>query len=377
MARGRISSKADYDVIVLGGGPAGSAAALTLAQQNVERILLVEATRYAAARIGESVPPDVGSLLDRLGVLDAFLADNHVPCLGSCASWGTDQLGYNDYMLHGRGNGWHLDRARFDRFLACKAAERGVALRIATRYRACERRPEGGFRLKLSAESGGADTVTARFVVDATGTTSSFVRNLGVRRRFLDQLLCVTGFFERANTGPALRLTMLEATEYGWWYAAALPNERMIAAVASDPHIVKQMRLREPGQWLSRLAATRHIAGVATGWSLVAGSLRARAAPSSLLDQVVGDGWLAAGDTAASFDPISSQGIRKALSDGIRAGEAIAAYFCGNDAKLSECQSETIQGFQRFARGRTHFYRLENRWPNAPFWTARRPGRAA
>lgn len=377
MARDGVPSTADYDVVVLGGGPAGSATALSLAQQNMERILLVEATRYDAIRIGESVPPDVGSLLDRLGLLDGFLVDNHVPCLGSCASWGADRLGYNDYVRRGRGNGWHLDRARFDRFLADTAAERGVALRLATRYRACERRPEGGFRLKLSADRGPVDMVTARFVVDATGTTSSFARDLGVRRRFLDQLLCVMGFFERADAGPVLQLTMLEATEYGWWYAAALPKARMIAAVASDPRIIKQMGLRKPEQWLSRLAATRHIAGVAMGWSLLAGSLMTRAAPSSLLDRVLGDGWLAVGDAAASFDPISSQGIHKALLDGIRAGEAIAAYFHGNDARLNECQSETIQGFQRFAHGRNHFYRLENRWPNAPFWKARRPGMAA
>ena len=94
------------------------AAALTLAGQGVEKVLVVESSAYEQPRIGESIPPDSRHLFAELGLLEAFLAEGHEPCLGSCSSWGADELGYNDFLFNPYGNGWHLDRRRFDAFLA-------------------------------------------------------------------------------------------------------------------------------------------------------------------------------------------------------------------------------------------------------------------
>ena len=101
------------DVAVLGGGPAGAACAIALARAGVGRVVLCESEEVRPFRLGETIPPDSRSLLDRLGVLDAFLADDHMACHGSCSSWGSDGLGYNDFMLRPYGHGWHIDRPRF------------------------------------------------------------------------------------------------------------------------------------------------------------------------------------------------------------------------------------------------------------------------
>lgn len=122
-----------HDVVVVGAGPAGSATALRLTHHGIGRVLLANAGGFDGFRIGESIPPDTGLLLDELGLLPGFLAQCHERCLGSCSSWGDDALGYNDFVTNPYGNGWHLDRSRFDAFLAHQAAERGARLELGWR----------------------------------------------------------------------------------------------------------------------------------------------------------------------------------------------------------------------------------------------------
>ena len=76
-----------HDVAIIGGGPAGSAAAIALSRSG-HSVALIERTRYGAPRIGETLPPDSRPLLDRLGVTKQFHAEHHVPAPGIISAWG-------------------------------------------------------------------------------------------------------------------------------------------------------------------------------------------------------------------------------------------------------------------------------------------------
>jgi flavin-dependent dehydrogenase len=138
------------------------------------------------------------------------------------------------------------------------------------------------------------------------------------------------------------RLTMLEAVEYGWWYAARLPDDRLTVALASDPAIIKQAALHTPERWLARLQQTQHLARAIIGCDFGAAGLVVRVAPSFVLDSAVGDGWLAVGDAAAAYDPIASQGIYKAMLDGLQAAEVIVAWLGGDTGALDAYQAECV-----------------------------------
>jgi flavin-dependent dehydrogenase len=362
---------ADYDVAVLGGGPAGCAAALALRRHRVPRVLVVEASRYDAVRIGESIPPDAALLLGELGLLDRFLAEGHEPCLGSCSSWGADELGYNDFLFNPHGHGWHLDRRRFDAFLARAAAAAGAEVRTATAFEGCAPMSRGGFRLRLRAGGKGMEA-RARFVVDATGPGARFARRQGARRRVHDRLVCVAGFFELAPASRFSRLTFLEAVDEGWWYAARLPGARLAVALASDPEIVKAVGANREEGWLERLRSTRHLAAELAGAGFVAGSLAVSVASSSRLDRAAGEDWVAVGDAAATYDPISSQGVHKALADALRAAPAVAARLSGEGAGLGDYEAAVAARFDAYLANRDYFYSIERRWPAAAFWRRRR-----
>jgi flavin-dependent dehydrogenase len=360
-----------FDVVVLGGGPAGCATALSLARHGVAKVLVVEACGYDAIRVGESIPPDTRLLLLELGIWEPFLAEAHESCFGSCSSWGDDALGYNDFLFNPLGHGWHLDRRRFDAFLAQMAAEHGVEVCTGTRFIDGEPLGDAGFRLRLAGQEGTAYDVRAGFVVDAMGQRSGFARRVGVRRRYLDRLICVYGFFELTAADGFSKLTMLEAVEYGWWYAARLPDGLLTAAVASDPETVKHDGLHRRDTWLARLRQTRHLAEHFESCRFVEDKPLVWPAPSFLLDRVAGQCWLAVGDAAAAYDPISSQGIYKALSDGLLAAPVIAARLGGRKDELGDYQASVASRFDDYLENRNFFYGLERRWPASSFWCRR------
>ena len=361
------------DVVVIGAGPAGSATALRLRQHGLGRVLLAEAGGFDGFRIGESIPPDTGLLLAELDLLPGFLAQGHERCLGSCSSWGDDELGYNDFVTNPYGPGWHLDRSRFDAFLAHQAAERGARLELGWRLHEAERRPAGGWRLTFQTAGGRTRRVDAGIVVDATGQRACFARMAGGRRQVTDRLICVAGRFQLA-ADPGTRfgkLTLLEARDYGWWYAARLAGGEAVVAVTTDPGTCVRRGLRNPLSWLCHLAQTRHLGARLDGSAFLPGGLRSWPVSSFRLDPLYGDDWLAVGDAAGAYDPLTSQGIYKALSGGLQAGDAIARHLAGETRDFAAYGDRLARGWEEYLRLRSYLYTREARWPDQPFWRDR------
>jgi len=335
------------DVAIIGGGPAGCACALSLrAHAPALSVVLYEPSAYDTPRIGETLSPAARPLLEHLGVWTAFLAQHHREVHGTAAAWGAAQAIDNDFVFAARGSGWHLDRASFDAMLAREASHRGVAIRRET-----------------------ARDVDARFLVDATGASARFARQLGARVLDADTLLGFARFFD--DDGRDDPRTFVESFADGWWYTAGLPNGRRIAACMTDADLARSLRLEEPEHWMRALDAmprTRSLMRHARA----SGPIVVRPSHSRVLDPVAGENWIAVGDAASTFDPLSSQGIVKALRSGIFASYAVGDALTRNDdTGLRRYRSFIRDEFDSYLTTRAKFYAEERRWEGREFWRRR------
>ena len=357
-----------YDVIILGGGPAGTATALSLRNHNPAlSVAIVERSTYSAPRIGETVPPQTVALFQRLGLWERFRERGFLPSYGTSAAWGDPNLHVNEFIFNPFGHGWHLDRRMFDQWLAHEAENKGVALYIGSRVVDQQRHEDvWDLTLQLPTEQ---RRLLGRFVVDATGRLAVFARRQRARRIILDQLVGAFVFFD-LDASLADTYTMVEAWEDGWWYSALLPDSQMVVACMSDADLVKEHRLRSSDHWMSFLERTHHTKARLTHASPGAAPT-VHAAHSFHLDRTTGDGWLAVGDAATTFDPLSSQGIFKALRSGTLAAYAICDDLNGDSSALEKYETLMKQEFNAYLETWRSYYHQERRWPDSAFWKRR------
>jgi flavin-dependent dehydrogenase len=372
--------QSDCDVVVLGGGPAGAAAAITLARAG-RSVVVIEKSHYEQARIGETLPPAARMWLAGLAVWEPFLAAGHLPSPGVLSVWGEEELYENHFIFNPYGQGWHRDRQRFDTMLAEAARQAGARLCCGTRVNSCLPLAAAGWQVEYtsgSTGSGPCHQLCARFLIDATGRAAVLARQQGAKRINADRLVGLAGILvahvpeTKCPENACDTCTLVEACADGWWYSALLPGARLIAVYMTDADLLPRHRGLWPTFWQARLQQATHTQARLHAFDLQA-VLRVVAANSSRLDCVCGHGWLAVGDAAMAFDPLSSQGLLQALASGIRAGEALNAYLAGEAAAIGEFDIRANDVFREYLRLRAVYYEREQRWSQSIFWQRRHP----
>jgi flavin-dependent dehydrogenase len=352
-----------YDVVVFGNGPAGAAAAVALARKGFT-VAVVAKAQSDRPKVGETVSPTIMRSLCQLGIWDRFVAAGHAQAPGTSVIWGGARPYENEFILNPYGPGWHLDRTHFDSMLIDAASAAGADIYDASATDDL-RADRGGWTVHLAHAPVGS--LKANWVLDATGRSAWLARRQGAKRCRVDRLVSLVGFATTASAREPR--TLLESCSAGWWYAAVLPAGRIVAAFFTDADLLPRSQLQRDQLWNETLARTQLISSVMP--TSAASPILVVAACTGHLLPCGGRNWLAIGDAAQSWDPLSGQGIEKALTSAIGAAEAISAVRSGNADALCAMAGAAEMEFRKYRQIQATHYGRESRWPDQIFWQRR------
>jgi flavin-dependent dehydrogenase len=298
----------DTDVIIVGGGPAGSAAAIGCATRGL-RVMLFERDRFARERPGETLHPGAEPLLRQLGIADDLPSVVGARHKGIWIEWGGPRR-FEAFGGDGDGpwSGLQVWRGALDALLLRRAQEAGAVVRQPCAVT--------GALLHDGAIGGvttAAGPVTAAVVIDATGRTRWLGRALTVantRRspRLVARYGYATGCCPMRDDAPAL-----VGDASGWtWTAMVRPHTYQWTRVCFGRSQLNPDWMPDELRGLTPVSRSR---GADVTWRLAT--------------QVASPGWFMVGDAAALLDPTSSRGVLKAIMSGMMAAHLAAAVIGG------------------------------------------------
>lgn len=331
-----------YDVIVIGGGPAGSTAAALLAEKG-RRVLVLEKDKFPRYHIGESMMPFCWFTLDRLGVLGemeriAYTKKLSVQFVTQDGRQSQPFYFFQHYD-HPSSTSWQVERADFDLMLLENARRKGAEVREETTVKRVIK-DDGGAVIGVAAvgPDGGTFEVFAPVTVDCSGREQIATARDGWRLKDPElNKLSIWTYYRGAKRDPGIdegNTTVAYLPERGWfWYipmrddivsVGVVAEKDYLFADSKDPAAIMAREI-ERNAWIKDHLSVGEQFG--EYWVTSEFSYRAR--------YCAGDGLVLAGDAFAFLDPVFSSGVFLALKSGELAADAIDVALTAGDVSGS------------------------------------------
>lgn len=363
----------EYEAIVVGGGPAGSAAACRLARAGC-RVLLLERHRFPRFHIGESLLPASNEVFRRLGLEGRIAGSGFVEKRGARFESEDGRLSCSIDFTACAGvaspRTYQVFRSELDRILIDRAAELGAEVRqgcravdahvgpdgVEVRIQDIEGNEEGG-----EATATGTTTATGEVLVDASGQAGFLSKRLGLRRVDPDlRNVAVYAHFEGVATPPDGRpgdIRIVSRRDLGWiWFIPLSKTVTSVGAVASrKSHAERAGETAEEA--LDCYLDSTPVAARQMCHARRISPARFEADFCYAPRAYAGDRWLLAGDAGSFLDPVFSTGVLLALESGIEAADAIDAGLASGKitarsfAAFNRRQRRRFKRFRRFVQG--------------------------
>jgi len=355
------------DVIVIGGGPAGSTTSTLIAQRGY-RVQLFERDRFPRFHIGESLIPETYWVLQRLNMLPKMQASPFVKkySVQFVNSKGRESAPFYfwDNKPHECSQTWQVVRSEFDKMMLDNAREHGVDATEGVRVLDVLFDGDRAVGVRIRDEQNNDREVFARVIVDASGQTAMLQNRF--KLRLWDPVLnkgAIWTYWENAyrDSGRDEGATLVIQTgdKQGWfWYIPQHDNVVSIGVVAPFSHLFNKNRESHektyeeevenaPGV-KQRLVNAKRITGYFVTKDY---SYRAK--------EVAGHGWVLVGDAFGFLDPLYSSGVLLALKSGQLAADAIVDGLAKGDvsaAQLGSWGADFNHGVDRMRRLVCEYY---------------------
>ena len=354
------------DVVVIGGGPAGSTVSTLMAQQGL-RVELFEREHFPRFHIGESLIPETYWVLKRLNMLPKMQQSHFIKKYSVQFVNASGKLSapfyFWDNKPHECSQTWQVVRSEFDQMMLCNAREHGVRAHEGARVLDVLFEKDRAVGVKVKTEDAAPREVRAKVVVDASGQVGLLQNRL--RLRIWDPVLnkgAIWTYWEgaRRDSGrdEGATLVLQTADKNGWfWYIPLHDNIISVGVVAPFDYLFKNRKsyAQTYDEEVERCPAARERVAMAkrvTGYFATKDySYRAT--------QVAGNGWVMVGDAFGFLDPLYSSGVLLALKSGELAADAIVEGLANGDtsaAQLGKWGPAFNEGVDRMRRLVCEYY---------------------
>jgi flavin-dependent dehydrogenase len=356
-----------YDLIVIGGGPAGSATA-TLAARRGRRVLLLEKERFPRFRIGESFMPATYWSFQALGLLDKLKSSDfqrkYSVQFYTRDARPTRPFYFGDADPYEWSDTWQVDRGTFDRMLLNHARECGVEVHEQTPVQQVLFDGDRAVGVQATAPDGREMVRHASVVVDASGQAAFLSARMGLRR--YDPRLRNAAVFTRfegavrdpgRDEGATLVIHTNNAMTWFWYIPLAGnmvsvgvvgPMDYLITGRSGDPERIFAEEVERCPALQPRIANAKRVM-----------EMKVLRDFTYISERIAGNGWLLVGDAFGFLDPIYSSGVLLALKGAEMASASIESAFETGDfsgERLGAHGHEFVRGMEAIRRLVHAFY---------------------
>jgi flavin-dependent dehydrogenase len=363
-----MSTNNTYDVIVMGGGPAGSSVATMLAREG-RQVIVFEKEIFPRHHIGESLMTDTYWTFRRMGILeklrDSPFVRKYSVQFANAAGKESRPFYFFEAVHHESAVTWQVTRAKFDELLINHAAEQGATVHQGVLVKQVLFEGDRAVGVEVQMQDGSRQKFYAKVVVDATGQMAMLSNKF--RWRVRDPKLkkaVLYSYFKGVHREPDLNggATLVLRTEHGsggWFWYIPLEDEITSVGIVADPDYL----LKGRGQDLAKIFE-EEIQKCAPVGKRVAGGERVDKI-YSILDYSyrskhnAGNGFIIIGDAYGFLDPIYSSGVLLALKMAELAADSIHDAFQHDDfsaARLGQYQAKLDRGIESMRKLVYAFY---------------------